>query len=121
MKKEVINKLVKYEFEFIFEKMISFDFSIEESSESTDKLLIRSGVYIYYVDHGPFKVGKSNDNPRKRSVNGWGKQLPNPKRLLIITLNENLLHWVYALDIFIEMHFRKLNYKRFTLASRLKL
>lgn len=116
---EHITGLFKKEFSFIVEKFEIITFPVTNIPK--DKNPYRAGVYIFFRGERIWKVGKSNDNAIKRALQhfaedtgcriGKGMRIfekDSDMYILLFLLKEpSDLHWVFALECYFEMQFRR--------------
>lgn len=109
------------EFGFLKEKFDCLNFPVTEIPKERNPY--RAGVYVFYTDIRIWKVGKSNDNAIKRALehftadtgNGIGKGMKKHKDdstmklVLFLIKDPKDLHWVFALECYFEIKFRKEN------------
>lgn len=116
LSKEDVIKLFRQEFSNISDRFSVFQLSVNDAKDTKDALVTRPGVYVYWhPNHGVIKSGKSQDNSRKRALQHIRdntanneiqmKDLADDENTVIILFNINHdadLHWVLALEAFIE-------------------
>ena len=115
----LIDEIVKSEFGSIADRFETLLFSAGE--KPSDKNVHRPGVYIFYLEGKVWKIGKSNTDAYVRclqhfrddtgSNKGFGlKQYENDYNmqimLYLLKVTEDI-HWLYALECFLESHYRK--------------
>jgi hypothetical protein len=108
---EEIVSLFRKEFGDIAAHFYINNLSIAESKTSAEREIVRPGVYVLWSDGRAMKVGRSFDNARKRALThlaaDTGGKLAalgvDPEaRLFLFTLKDDNLHWVSALEVFLE-------------------
>ncbi len=108
-----IRKLFESEFESISHKFVVIELEIMDASHSKAEYIFHPGVYVWWHPvSGVIKVGRHLTNSRKRALEhisaDTGKIMaaladdPTTKILLFNVLNPENLHWVAALEIFLE-------------------
>lgn len=112
-----IEEHVKNEFKNLFNEFEIHEYKIKTAEKKGDPKIERPGVYIYWKDQHVIKVGKSNDNARKRACQHLTdntksqdgsiemKDLANDlnaKILFYILKNTNKIHWLIALEDYLE-------------------
>ncbi len=114
-KDEVIS-LFRIEFSHLTELFYIFELGVEEAKNSTNNFEARPGVYVYWhPEHGVVKTGKSQTNSRKRALehirdntlfdNIQMASLEKDSTTVILLFNlknDSDLHWVLALEAFME-------------------
>jgi hypothetical protein len=115
---EEIKQLFEQEFGPITQKFDIISFSVADKAPEN---VHRAGVYLFYMGNQIWKIGKHNLNAFKRSrehfVDDTGaniqkgmkqhKQNENMKAVLFLLNDESSLHWIYALECFLELHYRR--------------
>jgi hypothetical protein len=116
---EQIQETVISEFGSIVEKFDIVPFSAGEKPAQLN--VNRPGVYIFYMGDKVWKIGKSNKDAYVRSLqhfrddtggnkgNGMGRYEKDPgmKIVLYLLKDSTDVHWLYALECFLEMHYRR--------------
>jgi hypothetical protein len=107
-----IQALVAAEFGAIAEEFLWHTLSIDEARRSTDSEITRPGVYVFLRDGQPIKIGRHLQNSRKRALehirDDTGGQMasleagPNATLILINARDPSKLHWICALEVFLE-------------------
>jgi hypothetical protein len=114
-----INQIVRSEFGFIADKFETVQFCAGQKPSVENPY--RPGVYVFLMNGRIWKVGKHNSNAYKRclehfeddtgsNINKGMKQFQrdeNMQIMLFLLKNESDLHWIYALECYLEMYFRK--------------
>ncbi len=104
------------EFSFLREKFNIIPLSMIEAKESKELDIAMPGVYIYWKDDMIIKVGRHLDNSRKRALEHIRENTRNDVIdmaslkdcnencgiILINCKNRNDLHWVAAIEIYME-------------------
>jgi hypothetical protein len=114
--KEEVISLFKNEFSHLAETFITFELSVEEARNSKNNDEARPGVYVYWhPEYGVLKTGKSQDNSRKRALEHIRDNTSHENIqmallgkdahtivLLFNIKNDSDLHWVLALEAYME-------------------
>jgi hypothetical protein len=106
------------EFGSLHEKFEIIVKSISEVRNANDDFIWKPGCYVWWDSkQGPIKVGRSLSNSRKRALEHLSadykniekntflanmKSNPNSKLILFNIKDEKDLHWVAAVEIFLE-------------------
>ena len=117
---EYIKKIVSVEFGKINEKFQILKINIAKARQDRTSGAAAPGVYIFLKDEQVIKVGRSLTNSRKRALehidaNTGGEMalLEGDESAQIILFNlmntndTNDLHWVCALEVFLEIKLKK--------------
>jgi len=116
-----LNALLAAEFLNADQLFQNFEYSVISLLNSTKSIpeIEKPGVYVYHENEKVWKIGKSNSNVKKRSLehirdNTDGKMasLKDDKNMFInfiVLKNVKKIHWVYAIEVFLESHFRDTN------------
>lgn len=113
-----IKELFLQEFSSVKERFDLHEFSMTSNPNNNEHC--KPGVYVFFKEERVWKVGKSNENARKRALEHFrddtgsaiGKGMkqfendPNMILLLFLVKNQKDVHWVFALEAFFEQTFR---------------
>jgi hypothetical protein len=110
---EEIKNTFRGEFGDVAKRFEVLDLSVEEARVNTAAPIGNPGVYVWWNrDMGVLKVGRHFTNSRKRAFeherdNTAGEMAdliksPNARLILFNVWNEKDIHWVAALEIFLE-------------------
>jgi hypothetical protein len=107
-----IKQLFHREFSFLANKFILLELHATEAWNSREANVAQGGVYVWWKDGVIYKVGRSMSNSRKRAFehrrDNTAKQLrtliddPSTVLLLFNARHPEDLHWVLALEDFLE-------------------
>ena len=106
-----IRRVFAAEFAPLGNKFSATTLRVGEAASSTDPLITRAGVYVFWKSDEVIKVGRHFINVRKRALehvrdNTGGTMATlatDPDaRLLLLTTKPPNLHWVAAAEIFLE-------------------
>ncbi|WP_092121165.1 hypothetical protein [Desulfonatronum thiosulfatophilum] len=108
-----VRNVFEEEFKNLQHKFVIFDLTIPEAEISQDEYIWKPGVYIYWhTERGIIKVGRHFTNSRKRALehikhNTGGTMASlrddSKSRLLLFNIkNLNDIHWVAALEVYLE-------------------
>ena len=119
---EYIKDIVSAEFGKINEKFQILTINIAKARQDKTPGAAAPGVYVFLKDEQIIKVGRSLTNSRKRALEhivantgGEMAMLEGDESAHIILFNTNDLHWVCALEVFLEIKLKK--EKRLKIAS----
>ena len=115
----VICEIVSAEFGDLYDQFFPINKTLDVVRDATDEFISHPGVYIFWDAEGVIKVGRHFTNARKRALehirDDTGKQMkvlendPNTNLLLFVVKDPGKLHWVAALEVFLEKTFREKN------------
>lgn len=113
---EDVLAIFKREFYPIIEKFKTYTLSVEQAKASSERFVYHPGVYVFWKEGKVFKVGRSLDNSRKRSLEhlsddtgGVMKSFENDVNVRLILFNciePEDYHWTAAVEMYLE---KKLN------------
>ena len=117
-----VRSIFEKEFSTLLKHFNVFELSINEASNSSSNEINSPGVYIFWhPSYGVIKVGKSQSNSKKRSLEhlrdntsnskiemGSLRDDPKTKLLLLNAVNFDSLHWVLSLEAFMEWNTKPL-------------
>ncbi len=113
MEKSNIINLFEDEFGFVKDKFNIIEYSLNEETLHQNNGAAMPGVYVFLKNEQVIRIGRSLSNSRKRALQhledntaGWMKQLENDSETILLLFNikhSEDLHWVAALEIFLEM------------------
>lgn len=90
------------------------EFTLDQVRNDRKSKPAQAGVYVW-LDHGePLKVGRSIEDVRKRALQhhrdntgGIQEKITPDTRILLMLTDQSNLHWVVAIEVFLEMRFQK--------------
>ncbi len=108
-----IIKTFHNEFGLIADKFIIFKLKLDEIKNSKENYVSHPGVYVWYnLKKGPIKVGRHLTNSRRRALEhirdntlGIMKEICEKEDTILLLFNvknREDIHWVAALEIFLE-------------------
>lgn len=108
-----VRNIFEKEFKNLQHKFIIFDITLPEAETSQDEYIWKPGVYVYWhTERGIIKVGRHFTNSRKRALehikhNTAGimsslRDDPKTRILLFNIKNIDDIHWVAALEVYLE-------------------
>ena len=103
---------VSKEFGPIYEQFRVINLTLDEALVADEEFIWHPGAYVFWNSAEVIKVGRHFTNARKRALEhirvdtgGRMKALdadPNTNLLLLVVKNPDKLHWVAALEVFLE-------------------
>jgi len=92
------------------------EFTLDQVRNDRKSKKKQPGVYIW-LDHGvPLKVGRDFVDARKRALEhyrdntgGIRERITPDTRILLMLTDQSNLHWIAAIEVFLEIRFREEN------------
>ncbi len=118
---EAVRQVFENEFNAILDKFAIITSGINEAYKSNQEYISNPGVYIFWKDDEIIKVGRHLTNSRKRALQHIHDNTKNEKVemntlqtlensqagiIFINCKNANDLHWVAAIEIYLEMNLK---------------
>ena len=118
---EKIIETFELEFNSISDKFEIIEENVRNLPNSKKEFIHNPGVYVFFNNNGIIKVGRHLKNSRKRAyehiiANTKNNSIemknlpdfPDSKVLLLNVKNKNDIHWVAAVEIFLEIQLKPL-------------
>ena len=111
MSTETVIEHFREEFGRLTDLFAVFTLTYDDAAQTADPLVARPGVYVHHSRGEVVKVGRSFTNARKRALehirDDTGGRMANlgshdSDRLILFTIDD-ALHWVSALEVYLEL------------------